>query len=37
MVATALLPVGKNTLVYGSADAGRHVHDDDAIASDGMR
>lgn len=37
LVATALLPVGKNTLVYGSADAGRTVHSDDPVAADAMQ
>lgn len=34
MTAQALLPLGSNSLKYGSSDAGRTVHKDDARMND---
>ena len=36
VLAISLLPIGRETIVYGSADGGKTVHDDDAVVHDFM-
>lgn len=37
LIAVSTLPINKDTIVYGSADAGRTVHNDDAVVAEAMK